>query len=342
MTFDFDIAFRLSEKIDIRSHDFVEFYFILNGKRHQIGCGYTEDFVRETTAHSLRFQANGRDFLGQFFNLPFLNAKWIDTTVLTSFCEKIIDQSYTVGGDPNGTYLKEYCKIRGLTRTVVDDGAHKGTVNIPELSDTKIAPILQSVAEEVLTIPYQNRLGQMVLWGRDSLDKNDTGYWLSDTNDSNVLSMQVRQNYSKVFSEVKIQYNGGEGGVGYAHTASRPVFNSDPRARQIFQPEIRSFQNSTLTTTAGEISVDPKRDQLAASVLRKSNQNLNRVVIKTSLPFYVAKDGRISIYEVNQLYNIKSEAHGVSEKMRLIGIGYTQDASQLIVELCFIPKDALI
>lgn len=341
-TFDFEVKFRRGDKIDIRSHDFVEFYFLLNGQRFQICCGYLEDFVRTTDPSGLIFQANGRNFLGQFFNLPFLKARPIDTTTIPSFCQKIVEQSLIIGGEASGTYLKEYLSLKGVKRLIVNLGAFDGAVNIPELSDAKIAPVLQSITEEVNNCVYQNRHGQLVIWGRSSLNSNDTGLTLTDWQNTTALNFQLRENFSKVISECKIMIVSGEANLDYTATVSGVVYNSHPKAKQIFQPEVRTFQTGTLVNTAGGIGPDQKRNMLAASIVRKSNQNLTKVVIKTNLPYFVAANGQKYAYDVNQLWNVKSETHGVDEKMKLSGIAYAQQADQLQVELCFIPKDSLV
>lgn len=347
-TFDFDVMFRLNEKIDLKSHDFVEFYYLDSGKKHQILCGFIEDFVKTTSSSSLKFQANGRDFLGQFLDIPFIAPKPIDVTSLVALTTKIIDQTYDIEGDPNGTYIKEYAKIKNRPRTVIDNGAYKSTVIVPELSDSKVGPILQSIADDVITVVYLNRFGQVVLWGRDidgvdgaNVNSSDTGLTLKDVGDTNVLDFTLRENFSKVFSVVKVQIVSGEANLGF-YQGSSSVFNTNKKALQIFRPEIRSFQTSTLVTTAGNKAPDTKRLQLAASVMRRSNQNLEKVVIKTSQPYHIGASGIKTPWEVNQLWNIQSKLHGLNEKMKLSGIGYQQQPEGLNVELCFIPKDSLI
>lgn len=362
-SFDFEIAFRVSEKIDLHSHDFVEFYILLDGNKFQVCCGYLEDFVKETSSNSHTFKANGRDFLGQLFSVPFLIAKPLETTTLPQFVESILGQTYTVDkGAQQDTYLSEYLRIKNVPRKVLDLGAYKGPVNIPELSDAKIAPVLQATADEVFTTVYQNRHGQVVLFGRDhegeiltnnqngdlTLDKsrnpndNDTGLILHELADINTMKFTLRENFSKVYSQVKIFYTGGEGFIGYKNTPSREIFNSEKKARQIFQPEIRSFQTQSLITRAGSlITVSDLKDQQAASIIRKSNQNLTQVVVRTSRPYFIKPDGSKIPYEVNQIWHIKADSFSVNEKMRLVGIGYTYDSSSMDVQLMFIGRDTL-
>jgi hypothetical protein len=349
-SFDFEISFRFGEEIELHSHDFVEFYFYLpNTKtKFQISCGYIEDFVKETNSSALKFQANGRDFLGQFFSLPFLKAKTFNQTSTLNFLTEVIKQEYKTDGQKQDTYLAEYLRFNNRTQLVLDHGASKTPLNIQNLSDAKIAPVVQQSYEEVMNIVYQHRKGSVVVWGRGEepdlkfLNANKMGYTLSEDTDQNVKRFVLRENYSKVFSEVKIQYAGGENNIDYYSTPSNAVFNSNRKARQIFQPEIRTFQTDTLVTTGGTIGVDQKRDALAKSILRKSNQNLTQVVIQTHRPFYLTKTGDTIPYEVNQLWKIYSYTNEINEYMRLVGIGYTQDANELNVELCFIPMDSLI
>jgi hypothetical protein len=332
-SFDFDVQFRFGSKIDLRSHDFVEFYTLINGQKFQVACGFLEDFTKDTSNNTHSFKANGRDFLGQLLSLPFLTAKPLDQTNLANFVNACLE----------GSYLLEYLNIKGVGRSVVDLGSYKGPVNVPELSSAKRGPVLQQTADEVFNLVYQNRFGQVVIWGRESLNAFDTGFTLNETKDENVVKFTIRENFSKVFSQVKLFYTGGEGNIDYKLTPSKELFNSEPKARQLFQPEVRTFQSGTLVTTAGgaDNNYEVKKDQLAASILRKSNQNLTQVVIKANRPFYTTPSGEKVAYEINQLWGIKSQSFDLNEKMRLVGISYSQSNSDLDVELLFIGKDTL-
>lgn len=332
-TFDFQIAYGLKEQVDLRSHDFVEFYFTTSkGLRYQIFCGYVEDFVRETTSNAHTFSGSGRNFLGQTMSVPFLSAKAYDQTSLKSFLSSCL----------KSLYLNEYLGMKGVQRAIVDRGAYAGRLLIPELSDSKIAPILQQTADEVFNVVYQNRFGQAVIWGRKSLDDQDTGFSLQESGDTNVNRFMVREDYSQVFSEVKVQYVGAEGNINYADTPSKAFFNSEPRARQIFQPEIKTFQSGTLITYSGAVGASDAKDMLAKSILRRSNQHLLSVVIQTSRPYYKSAAGDEIPFEVNQLWTIRSTDRTIDEKMRLTGIGYRQTSDGLTLELRFHKKDTLV
>ena len=184
-TFDFDISYRIDDKIDLHSHDFVEFYFYRDGQKFQIGCGFVEDFVSETSATAHTFQANGRDFLGHLFNIPFLEASPFKETSMLNFLNYCIKKSY----------MPEYLNFKKQPNAVVDNGAYKDLLIIPELTDAKIAPVVQSMTEEVFNIVYQNRFGQLVVWGRNAPNEiGGPGHSLNEVGDPNVMKFQLREN----------------------------------------------------------------------------------------------------------------------------------------------------
>ena len=124
-------------------------------------------------------------------------------------------------------------------------------------------------------------------------------------------------------------------------SVAQPLKNTEPKAQRINQPEIRTFQSSTLITTKGQINYLDKKDQLAASILRKSNQNLTQVLITTSRPYFVTRAGGLIPYEVNQLWQINSERHKISQRMRCAAISYNQTPEGMTVDLLFIGRDTL-
>lgn len=332
-TFDFDITYRFSDTVDLHSHDFVEFYFWVDNQKVQVFCGFIEDLHRETSAVSHNFQANGRDFLGQLFNLPFLEANPLKETTLVKFAEYCLQDGY----------LPEYMKLNNRTQYVMSAGAYANPVNVPQLTDAKRAPVIQSVSDQVFNLIYQDALGRAVVWGRDNLGENDTGLTLREYGDFNCKRMVLKEAYSRVFSEVRVLYTGAEQNLDYALQIGKKVVNTDQFARTIFQPEIRSFQNPTLITTApSSPEFEAKVAEYAASLMRRSNQNLRSVIVVTNLPFHVDQEGNKTVYAKNQLWQIVSPSYNLNEKMRLAGVSYTQDAQALEVQLLFIGYDTLI
>jgi hypothetical protein len=332
-TFDFDLQYKIEDAINIVSHSFVEFYFTINNVVFQVCCGFIEDFVKEISSSTLRLQANGRDFLGQLFSLPFNDARPFNETTLSAFAEYCISDSY----------LKKYQAFKSITRSIVPMGVYSDNVIVPQLTDAKRAPVLQSTADEVFNIVYQNRFGQMVLWGRDSKDEIYTNKTINDVGDFNVSRFVLRENFSKVVSHVKIFWASGENLLDTNKTASQFLYNSEFKAKDIYQPEYKTFESGSLLKTDGKITADVKKDLLAQSIMRKSNQNLAQVAISTPMPFHVdSKTGEITPYDINQIWKIKSDVFSIDENMRLVGIGYTQDDSSLEVQLLFVGVDTLV
>lgn len=333
-TFDFDFLFRISEKIEIKSHDFVEFYFNLpTGEEFQVFAGYMEDFVRETDITKLRLQANGRDFLGQLFTVPFLSPKPQNTDTVYSLVARSI----------SNTYLREYRKtIKKKPQLIDDKGAYGKPILMQELAGSRMAPVIQQTLDITYNILYQDRVGRAVIWGRSSLEANKTNITLSDFGDQNVNSFQSRQNFSRAISEARVLHCSGEGNLQYNSQLSRSFVNTDERARNIFQPDIKIYNVQSLVENLAGVAYEEDKDRQAKAMIRKANQNLNQVVIKTSRPFWLGSDNSFIAYEVNQVWNIYSKQHNVNEEMRLAGIGYSQTSTGLNCQLLFIPKDTLV
>jgi hypothetical protein len=332
-TFDFDFMFRRDDSIDLRSHDFVEFFFKDDsGIPFQVAAGFIQTIATETGANTHRYQANGNDFLGQLLNLPFLIAKPVDQTTVLAFTNLCL----------SGGYLNTYLNYKGLQRSVVDRGIYPGTIQIQELTDAKRGPVLQQTLSAIYNTIYQDRFGRAVIYGRDNRYDYDTDQILSEYDDANVESMQLRRDYSKVFSECKILYTGGAANVNYALQPSMKITNGDPDAADIFNPEIRTFQTSDLLTTPGNNEINNKMNALGASIIRQSNQNLRQFVVKTNKPFFIDNKGTKTWYEKGQIFYIFNESQTFYDEMMLCGIQYTQDAEKLSVQLMFIPVDSLI
>jgi len=331
-SFDFDFLYKRNQNIDLRSHDFVEFFFKDqdSGIPFQVSCGFIETITSDTGPTTHRYQANGRDFLGQLFNLPFLVAKPFDNISLIQFARFCLQ----------GSYLETYFKYKGLQQLVVDRGVYPGNILIPELTDAKRGPVLQQTADAVYNAIYMDRFGRMNIYGNSNRLQfsQSLNNILSEFGDRNVESMQLRRDYSKVFSEVKVLYTGGENNVNYALQQGAHVYNSDPDAANIFNPEIRTFQTGDLITTApGNNEIGNRMNLLAASIVRKGNQNLRQFVVKTNQPFYVDSKGVKTWYEKGQVWKIYHQSQNFNDQMMLAGIGYVQDAEKLSVQLLFVP-----
>jgi hypothetical protein len=134
----------------------------------------------------------------------------------------------------------------------------------------------------------------------------------------------------------------GEANLDYFSTHSQSIGNTDKKAQQIFQPEVRTFSAPSLVLTAGQVEAKEKMTELAKSIMRKSNQNLTSVIIHTNYPYFIKPSGAKVLYEVNTLYTIFSSYFKINQLMRLVGISYNQDNAQIGVELMFVPKESLV
>lgn len=348
-SFDFDFLYRREDSIDLESADFVEFYFKIDGMKVQVSCGFIETFVQDTSANQHRFQANGRDFLGQLFNIPFLIANPLAQTSMQQFVKNTCINIPAKRDDDQyiylNTYLAQYQYYRGVTRYFVDRGAYASTIAVPELTDAKIGPVLQQTIEQVYNVIYLDRFGRVNVYGRDNRYQFDQDLTLSEFDDLNVESMQFRQDFSRVFSECKVLYTGGLNNVDYDISKSSSAFlkNSESDAKYIFNPEVRTFQMSSLITMPKNASDFQNRvNQYCASILRKSNQNLYQFVVRTNKPYFLKNDGTKVLYEKGQVFYLMNESRGFYDEMMLVGIGYTQSETSLEVQLMFVPVDSLI
>jgi hypothetical protein len=332
---DFEVTFRFKDRIELQSHDFWELFYIYDNAKFQLGCGFVEDFVKATGNSSLKFQGNGRDFLGQTLKVPFVTSSPVKNASIVNFTR------FALGYDL--LYVNQYAKFRGISNVVVDNGSYQGPLLIKATSDLMIGSVLQEMSDTCQSMIYQNRHGQVIVYGRENRVDINVPYTLSDVGDPNVKDFTLRENFSKVLSEAKIYYAGAEGNLDYNLTPSRAFKNTEPKAANIFQPHLEVFNQADLVTLDGQYDVNSRKDALAQARIRKSNQFLEQVVIKTSLPFYIpANGGKPVPYEKNQNWRIKSLVHGIDKQMKLAGIGYRQDPSNLDVELNFVGVDTLV
>lgn len=334
--FDFEVTFRFKDRIEIKSHDFLEMYYILNGKKQQIGCGFIEDFVKTTGNNMLKFQGNGRDFLGQTLKVPFITAAPVKEASIVNFT------TFALSFDQ--LYVNKYLSMRGaLAGKVVDMGSYQGPLIIKATSDLMIGAVLQEMSDTCMSMLFQDRNGRVIVYGRENRTDINVPYTIKDVGDINCKELTLRENFSKVVSEAKIFYAGAEGNIDYNLTPSRAFKNTEPKAVNIFQPYLEVFNQADLVTTDGKFDVNSRKDAIAQARVRRSNQFLEQVVIKTSYPFYIPGNGAPVIpYEKNQNWRIRSLVHGIDKQMKLHGINYKQEPSALEVELSFVGVDTLV
>lgn len=332
--FDLEVEFKIEDKVKIMSHDFVEFFYEFSGQKFQVGVGFLEDFVETTSNSKISIQANGRDLLGQLINVPFSEQLHYNSGVsIEVFAQKSL----------TGSYVEQYLKLKGMTGMVLNQGAFKGPLLIRTTADQKRGAVLQEYADEIaMNLIYLTRRGRMAIYGRDFRNGVSTGKTLNHFGDKNVLDFVRRRNFSKVISEARVAYSGGEGNLDINKMPS-PVFkNTHPDVSHVYQPFFKVFSSSDLVTLSGQYNVQDRIAAVAKSIIRKSNQNISPVVIKASNPFHTDSFGVMTAYEVGQNWRIKSDVYDINRDMKLAGINYQQNPSSSEFQLMFVDIDTLI
>lgn len=334
--FDFQFEFLPSESFPVKSHDIVEFYFDLDGVPFQIGTGYVEDFVKDTSDAADTFHANGRNLMGQLMDIPFTVQIINKGQTLKAFVEKALDN----------TYAKSYAAFRGLHRSIVDVNSYPGPLTICTDGQRKRGPIVQEYADLVFNLVYMNRLGQVVLYGRPEggPSQKSVGTLIKSAGRSNVSHITQKEDFSKVISEVTVFWVTGEKNLSDSQVPASDKFkNTDPRVSHLYNPLVRVFSAHDLVDLAGTQTHKLRMNQLSKSEIRKSNQNLNTVIVETGEPFAVdPSTGRKIPFEALQTWRIVDERKGIDQDMTLASLSYAQDPQGLSVQLGFVEPDTLV
>ena len=347
-SFDLEMELGDGEEFDVQFHDFVEFWFTANGQKYQIGVGFLEDFVADDTPNSAIIHGNGREFTGQLINIPFRKQIISSGVAYETLLRNGIKQGY----------FQEYANFRNLSDVLSGPNRYAGYLTVLTQQTMNVGAVLQEYGDLVLNVMYQNRLGQLEVYGRGTdavklpigspLGTLCEGFGLT-----NISDISVRQNFSKVFSECTVFWQANQASVdtGNPTLASQRFTNADPRIAQIYQPQMKIFSADDLANLAGGITAAQRVAQVAQSEIRKSMQNVNMVTVTTPYPYYTPPVNQMGTnnpstmiipFEKQQLWRVRSQRRNLDSIMRLAGIHYAQDASQLDVQLQFVEPDTLV
>jgi hypothetical protein len=334
--FDFQIHFGEGESFGAKSHDFVEFYFDTPAGEHQIGVGFVEDFVRQTDSSGASFAGNGRDLLGQLINIDFKSPIYWEDGSLTRLVPMAVKNAY----------LEQYLTYRGNAEVLEKLNAFEGSMLIKATAEKRGA-VLQEYADIGLNLVYQNRLGQVALYGRNQPDGTPLtvgkplGKLVKARGRSNIESLNVKQNFSKVFSEASVFWASGEAAVDKRQRVSPILTNTDPRVAHIYQPHRQVYAMGELAQLAGKAGPEARMRQIGSSTIRRSNQFLNEVIVVVPRPYF--EDGsQIIPYDKGQIWHIESPEDELDLPMKLAGIHYSQGDARLEVQLAFVEPDTLV
>lgn len=331
--FELEILFDRTDRPDLRSHDFVEFWFDLNGTRHQVGVGFMEKFNKKQTSSGLMVQANGRELIGQMISLPFKIQQRYDNYLLTRFVDKIC-----MG---EGVYLTEYLKFRNRSDAAVDRGSYRWPMLFVTSAESNRGGVIQEYAELSIACVFQDRLGRVCIYGRNAMDDLRIPQVLRDFGDPESGEFTIVEDYSKVFSEATVMVP-NEGNVDLPNVFSPCFKNSDPRVKHIYQPLYKTLAIADLISLGGQQDVKSRQEALAKSLIRKSNQNIDNVVVQMTKPFYTTATGEKIPYEMGQNWGLYSDFWGIDTEMKLAGLSYNQQPNALDVQLSFLGKDTLV
>jgi hypothetical protein len=330
--FDFEIELGNGESFLPRSHDVVEFWIQVDGFKQPIGVGFLEDFVDDSDEKQTNIKANGRDLIGQLIMLPYISHKTYKDMTLEAFTRFTIQ----------GTYLQDYLKFRGRFNPILDQGAYSFPLLVVTTNSLKRGAVLQNYAELAQNLIYQNPNGQIEIYGRQT-EVKPLGTLIRASGKTNVNHIRKSDNFSKVISECTVEWTVAQEFVNYDKLNSTRRKNTDPRVAHIFQPETKVFSAGDLQALAGQQDAAFRVDSLAKASIRKSMANLGAITITTSEPFYRdPRTGLKTLFRTMQDWHIVDFDKGIDKTLRLAGISYTQDFSQLSVQLAFVEPDTLV
>lgn len=339
----FDCSYELTsiegKKFTVQSHDFAEIYFNLpNGTPFVVGVVFLEHINTETTPSSFHLQANGRDLIGQLIGLVYKVHYHYQGGLYADFVKQ----------SAKNYYLDQYCQFKNQDM-ISDLGAYRGSILFDTITTKRIGPTLQEYADTVLNLIYQNAQGQIEIYGRQlnsdrSLQTPDrAGTLIKSAGQSNVERLIKTTDYSKVISDYTVFYTNAQNEVDSSNIAA--FRNPDSRTNNISQPEYSVLASTDLVLIAGGVNIDARRARVAASEMRKSNQNLNTVTVTTNVPWYMPPGGGINDaipFEKYQLYHVTSPDDDLDTDMVIAAIHYAQTTDGLEVQLSLVEPDTLI
>lgn len=358
-SFDFSVSLASNENFELRSHDFIEFSIELpeidpttkKPKVHQIGAGFIEDLQKISNSEGVTIQGNGRDFFGQLMNVPF-EVQLKENITLNRFMNRILKDSY----------LEQYLALRHPELNPVRDlgSFSREMLFFTDLEQRK-GQVLQKYAVMGINLVYMNRLGQIEILGRPGTlgstakfrSNFSVGELIKGGEQANVMSMAVRTNFSNVFSSFKVFYSSGEAILDQNVNVSPKFENTDPRVKgHILQPGFTTFNSSDLVAMGGSTSFATRIKELAKAELRKSNRDLNSVIVTVDNTGAFNPVGVFIPFQIGQQWVLKSNEREFTSPqkpdgtdtvdMLISAISYQAKPDGTTVQLRFIERDALL
>ncbi|MGZ3687130.1 MAG: hypothetical protein ACXWPM_00060 [Bdellovibrionota bacterium] len=330
--FDFQMSLAHGETFAPRSHDAVEFSVQVNGKKQQIGVGFIEDFVDDSDERESDFKSNGRDLIGQLVSLPYITHVTYKPMTILEFTRFSL----------KNTYLLDYLNFRGRSNAILDKGAYQNALLVVTTNSVKRGASIQSYEELAQNLIYQNPEGRIEIYGRQPSTK-PIGKLIRAPGQSNVDKIRRSNSFSKVVTSCTVEWTAGQEHVDRNALRSKEVKNTDSRVAHVYQPETRVFSAGDLQGLAGKQDASTRVNSLAKSIIRKSMSSVGAVIVNTSEPFFTDKStGKQIVFRTMQDWHVQDPLKGIDKTLRIAGISYTQDYSQLNVQLAFVEPDTLV
>lgn len=342
--FDFKVGLNKEGIQNLKSHDFVEFGYTVDGKFFEVGVGYICKFQDSESDQGIELLGNGRDLLGRLIDSPFRKGVQVEKQTLRDIYLSIC----------KGEYVEQYAQLKSRKGYIVPNDMYQGAMLFVTRSDQLKGRILQQYTNTLsLNIAYSNHLGQIVIRGRHrTVSDGEIMGTIYDYGDKqNVSKIVVNNDYDSAFSDAVIQYSSGEANVADSNKTGNPIVNSDSRVKGVVNRRlIEALNVNEAKDFAG--SVDPRQrvNELAYHKLRVSNRGLNSVGIQTNLPFMVI-DKKIVPLRIGQYWRLNSyrkkfktndHPDGTKEVVMLLsGISHSFSLSGFNFDLQFVEVDTV-
>ena len=341
--FDFKIGLPKNETYDFGSHDFCEFFFIVNEQKIPIGVGYIEDFVDTEGVSQIIIATSGRDLMGRLVDVPFRKAIQVNELGLLDIYSRIC----------SGEYVQRYAQIKGRKGYIKTNNHYTGKMLYAANSSQLKGRILQRYTNELaLNVAYSDENGFINIRGRQEKPDVIKGTLSEDGESRNVSNISVSCKLSQAFSDAVILYNSTETNVADANKAGNPIENSDPRVKGIVNRRfLETINIGEAKDFAGNKDPLKRANEVAWNKIRVSNRELNMVSVTSHLPFVLEKNGEAIPFRLGDFWRLKSyrpkfrtKEHPEGEKevvMLLAGVMYEITETGNVFELLFIEPDTV-
>jgi|GEM_PF-6093976 len=339
--FDFSIGVPNGVARDIHSHDIVEFYFEVNGKKYNIGVGYIEDFQKSKSTQETMMSGNGRDLLGILQDRFFSKNLHSENIMIASLIKKTIKNEYI------DNYTRNFKNRKGIVKPV---SMYNGPFLSSSTSETSKAQILKKASSTILNLIYQDHDGFVVVRGKKT---KPTSKGILKEGSSDVINLSISEKFSGAYSDATTFYNAAQSAVDNQSNSATSI-NYDKRIKGIVKKTFYdTFNVNDIKDFAGSITAEKRIKEVAEHELRISNRGLCSVVISTDRPYFIDKSsGEVIPYRQGDVWTIESNDKDLTSSsfpdgtnrldFELSGIDVKNDSTGTNIELEFHLPETIV